>query len=67
MDAYMGHFKWMLIDNKCKNFEAKINIAKDRIHYILGHKAESQFYKKFLLKIQSDVTTSKVPIKLPPK
>jgi hypothetical protein len=50
MDAYMGHFKWMMIDNKCKSFDAKINIAKDRIHYILGHKAESQFYKKFLLK-----------------
>lgn len=62
----MGHIRWILVDNRCKNFDAKITIAKDRIHYILGHKAESQFYKKFLLKKSTGDNQTRLPINLPP-
>lgn len=36
-EAYMGHSRWMLIDNKGKDFDSKIKTVKENVHYILGH------------------------------
>jgi hypothetical protein len=33
----MGHSRWMLIDNKGKDFDSKIKTVKENVHYILGH------------------------------
>lgn len=49
-EAYMGHQRWVMIDNKYSDFNSKIKSAQENIHYILGHKAGNQFYKKYLLK-----------------
>ena len=49
-ECYMSHQKWFLIDNRFKDFEEKINCAKDRVQQILGRFTGNNFYKKFLLK-----------------
>jgi len=49
-EAYMGHQKWVMIGNDLPDFNSKISNAKEKIHYMLGHKGGSSFYKKFLLK-----------------
>lgn len=66
-EAYMGHQKWVLIGNDSQGFDAKINHAKEKIHYILGHKTGSKFYKKFLLKTTQGMTFTRIPINLPIK
>lgn len=66
-EAYMGHEKWLLIGNDSNGFDAKINHAKEKIHYILGHKTGSKFYKKFLLKTSQEMSFTTIPIKLPVK
>ena len=40
-EAYMGHQRWIMIQNRFENFEGKIRNAKEKIHYLLGHKAGS--------------------------
>lgn len=63
--AYMGHQKWVIVNNETTNFDQKIKNAKEKAHFILGHNniASSSFYKKFLL-IKSGVSgpSSQVPI-----
>ena len=49
-EAYMGHKRWVLIDNNVESFQQKINNAKTQIQNVLGHHTGSNFYKKFLLK-----------------
>jgi hypothetical protein len=49
-EAYMGHKKWIFIDNKVSTFEQKINRAKQEVQKFLGHVGGTSFYKKFLLK-----------------
>jgi hypothetical protein len=49
--AYFGHQKWIMIDNKhSKNFDDKMNRAKEAVYRILGIPSCATFYKKFLLK-----------------
>lgn len=63
----MGHQKWVIIGNDSSSFDKKIKNAKEQIHYILGHKTGSQFYKKFLLKRCTTSNVTSMPINLPLK
>ena len=65
-EAYMGHSRWMLIDNKGKDFDSKIKTVKENVHYILGHQTGNQFYKKFLIRKQESCS-SRIPIQIPGK
>ena len=62
--AYMGHKKWVMIDNQVADFNQKINNAKQQVQQILGHRTGASFYKKFLLKKSdgSQKTADGVPI-----
>ena len=61
----MGHQRWMVVDNKGKDFDSKIKAAKENVHYILGKKAGNQFYKKFLIKTEQTSFHSRIPIRIP--
>ncbi len=61
-EAYMGHQKWVMIGNDLPDFNSKINNAKEKIHYMLGHKGGSSFYKKFLLKKASLTGFTQIPV-----
>lgn len=65
-NAYMSHKRWVMIDNRYGNFQAKINAVKTTIQQILGHNTSSQFYKKFLLKKITNPQdfTAGLPIKM---
>jgi hypothetical protein len=65
-EAYMGHQKWVMIGNDNTDFNSKINNAKEKIHYMLGHKGGSSFYKKFLLKKSPITGFTQLPIMLSP-
>jgi hypothetical protein len=56
-----------LIGNDRKGFDAKINLAKECIHFILGHNTGSSFYRKFLLKHSQPEIMTRIPINLPAK
>jgi hypothetical protein len=64
-EVYMGHQKWIMIDNQAASFESKIMSAKEQIHNILGHSTGSKFYRKFLLKKTTHQTSTRIPINLP--
>ena len=36
-EAYMGHQKFVMIANDSPDFNSKINNAKEKVHYMLGH------------------------------
>lgn len=47
----MGHSNWNLIRNKdCRDFDDKIDKAKESVLNVLGKSAGTVFHKKFLLK-----------------
>ena len=47
----MGHQNWYLIKNSdCKDFDEKINHAKESVLNLLGKSTGTHFHKKFLLK-----------------
>jgi hypothetical protein len=48
-----------MIGNDRQGFDAKISLAKDCIHFILGHNTGSSFYKKFLLSCDHDTHPNK--------
>lgn len=35
--AYMGHQKWVIVNNDTTNFDSKIKNAKEKAHFLLGH------------------------------
>jgi len=51
-----------MISNELPNFNSKINNAKEKIHYMLGHKGGSSFYKKFLLKKSPITGFTQIPV-----
>jgi hypothetical protein len=55
-----------MIGNDNTDFNSKINNAKEKIHYMLGHKGGSSFYKKFLLKKSPVTGFTQLPITLSP-
>lgn len=65
-EAYMGHKRWVMIDNSVNDFQQKINNAKTQIQHILGHSTGSNFYKKYLLNKcdgSKEKTLTNIPIK----
>jgi len=63
-EAYMGHQRFVMITNDSPDFNSKINQAKEKIHYMLGHKGGSSFYKKFLLKKAPVTGFTQIPVQL---
>jgi hypothetical protein len=51
-----------MIGNDGPDFNSKINNAKEKIHYMLGHKGGSSFYKKFLLKKAPVTDLNQIPV-----
>jgi hypothetical protein len=56
-----------MIANNFEDFNSKIKSAMQQVHYILGHKAGNQFFKKFLLKRSSGQNQYRIPVSLPDK
>ena len=53
---------FVMITNESPDFNSKINQAKEKIHYMLGHKGGSSFYKKFLLKKAPVTGFTQIPV-----
>lgn len=63
--AYMGHQKWILINNRdCIDFKDKIQKSKEAVLDVLGKSAGTHFHKKFLLKKDKQADISVLPLEL---
>ena len=61
----MGHTNWGIVTNKeCKDFEEKINRAKEFVLEVLGKANASFFAKKFLLKKVKKDNVKDMPLNL---
>ena len=47
--AYMGHHKFMIVDNETNNFEEKIRRSIGLVQSIVGLPTDVNFFKKYLL------------------
>lgn len=61
--AYLGHFKYFIIDNKGLDFNMKIDKCVDIVAKILGKPSPNYFFKKFLveLPIPGDFESLQIP------
>ena len=67
MQAYLGHQKFMIVDNASTNFEDKMKRGISLISSVIGLPTDTQIFKKFLISgpiegIPSDFHTEKTTI-----
>lgn len=52
-NAYLGHYKHFIIDNKNVDFNTKIDKCVDVVTKLIGLPTPNSFFKKYLIKIKN--------------